>query len=373
MAVLALMIIIPLTFAVIATIDKASLETKNALLEKNNEDLNMLVSAYEEFKNNGKEFSSADFYTLMERLGVKKEDFILLLYEKDPDVLKVLDNQIDQTHEVDEQPPDENSGIGAVAPEPTTPVTTAKENANPTIVPASEPNSGGGYADLYRDLFVEKHIEGTRPRYRDDAGYIYLTFDDGPSYHTTSILSYLKKHNVTATFFVIPGGESSRLLNMIIENGHAIGVHSVSHDYNEIYSSVEAFLADFKKAYDLIYRQTGIKPEIFRFPGGSKNNTNRKVQDEIIAEMTRRGFVYFDWNVDSRDYAGANWTQMYKTVLSEVADNTAKGRRSIILMHDRSGGLNTVLVVEDIVIALLKDSNGYKFGTLDRNVRPIQF
>ena len=35
--------------------------------------------------------------------------------------------------------------------------------------------------------------------------------------------------------------------------------------------------------------------------------------------------------------------------------------------------MNTVLVVEDIVIGILKDQNGYKFGKLDKNVRPVHF
>ncbi|MDR0310472.1 MAG: polysaccharide deacetylase [Acidobacteriota bacterium] len=354
------MIIIPLAAAVAAAVGNAS-------LKKNIEELKARVSTYEGFKNDGREFSTADFYALMERLGVKKEDFFLLLYDKDPDILNVLDNYIDK------QAPEGDSENKADEQAPAAPAAVLRKKARPTAVPAFEPGSPAGYANLYQDLYAEKYADETAPRYKNDKGHIYLTFDDGPSKHTTNILNYLKKHEVTATFFVVPGKNSARLLNMILENGHAIGVHSASHDYYEIYSSVEAFLADFKKAYDLIYKQTGIKPEIFRFPGGSNNSYNFDVRDNIIAEMTRRGFVYFDWNVDSKDYADATWTQMYNTVLSEVADNTAKGRRSIILLHDRPGGMNTVLVIEDIVIALLNDPNGYRFGKLDRYVKPIQF
>ena len=360
LAVLALIVAIPLVSAVIMAVGNAGMEKKIS-------ELNDLVSSCVEFDNDGKDFSPAEFYALMERLGVKKEDFLTLLLEKNLNDSSVPDNKTDK------QPAKEVPENIEAAP-PSKPAGAAKRKSAVTPVkPVSNPDSSSGYKSLYPDLYVDGYADEAKPRYKDDGGYIYLTFDDGPSRHTQLILNYLDKHNVTATFFVVPDKNRSMLLNMILENGHALGVHSASHDYDDIYSSVEAFLADFKKAYDMIYKQTGIKPEIFRFPGGSRNGYNQDVCEAIIAEMTRRGFVYFDWNVDSKDYADADWTQMYTTVLKEVAENTAKGRRSVILMHDRSGGMNTVLVVEDIVMTILKDPKGYRFGKLDRSVRPVQF
>ena len=352
------MIIIPTVTAVVYI-------AGGAAKEKEINELSALVSAYEEFKNDGKDFSPDDFYALMERLGVGKEDFFTLLYEKDPDILGVLNNY------TDEQPSNEapvNIKVDPPQPAPAVDAAMSKNKTSP-VAAASDPKLSSGYESLYPDLYVGK----PSPQYKDDSGYIYLTFDDGPSKHTQMILNYLGKQKVPATFFVIPDKNSARLLNMILENGHEIGVHSFSHDYSGIYSSVEAFLADFKKAYDLIYEQTKTRPEIFRFPGGSKNGYNSDVRGAIIAEMTRRGFVHFDWNVDSKDYADATWTQMYNTVTKEVAENAAKGHRSIILMHDRPGGMNTVLVIEDIIKKILKDPNGYRFGKLDRTVRPVQF
>ena len=357
--IIALMIIIPTVAAIVFI-------ARDAAKEKEIDELKALVSSYEEFKNDGKELSPSDFHALMERLGVRKEEFFALLYKNNPDLLIALDNQTygQSSNEVPVKIDIDQPSAPKASPYAAKPKNTAAPGAS-----ASKQKSLSGYASLYPDIYVDK----PGAQYKEDNGYIYLTFDDGPSKHTEMILNYLGKHNVAATFFVVPDKNSARLLNMILENGHAIGVHSFTHDYNNIYSSVEAFLADFKKAYDLIYEQTKIKPEIFRFPAGSRNGYNSDVREAIIAEMTRRGFVYFDWNVDSKDYADATWTQMYNTVTKEVADNTAKGRRSIILMHDRPGGMNTVLVVEDIIKKILKDPNGYKFGKLDRNVRPVQF
>ena len=50
-----------------------------------------------------------------------------------------------------------------------------------------------------------------------------------------------------------------------------------------------------------IYEATGVKPQIFRFPGGSVSSYNVGIHQQLIAEMTRRGFVYFDWNVANGD------------------------------------------------------------------------
>ena len=71
---------------------------------------------------------------------------------------------------------------------------------------------------------------------------------------------------------------------------------------------MEAYLDDFHEAWDIIYDATGIKTEIFRFPGGSVNDFNTETRDKIIQEMTRRGFRYYDWNVESGDVDGATWT-----------------------------------------------------------------
>jgi len=254
----------------------------------------------------------------------------------------------------------EESAAVTAAPETTAPFRTTSYTE-----PAESPSS-------YTELYPELYCYGTSDIIYDaDEDYLYLTFDDGPSKYTENILYYLDKYNIKATFFVVPSGsdECNRLLKKIADAGHTIGIHSASHVYNEIYASVEAYLEDFKTAYDRVYNATGIKCELFRFPGGSINDYNCYVRDEIIEEMTRRGFIYFDWNVDSEDALGATWTQMYTNVLSEVEGKT----RAVILMHDHNGGYNTILVLEDIIKALINDERCFKFGPLTKNVRPLQF
>ena len=72
---------------------------------------------------------------------------------------------------------------------------------------------------------------------------VYLTFDDGPSDHTAEILDILKKNKVKATFFVV-GKETEHAKKMyqrIILEGHTLAMHSYSHNYDQIYASVDAF------------------------------------------------------------------------------------------------------------------------------------
>ena len=239
----------------------------------------------------------------------------------------------------------------------------AAETNQPTQQ-ASQPESP--YADIYPDMMVNAPAESDYVR---ELGTVYLTFDDGPSDNTYSILSYLEQYNVKATFFVVPNRSEGcyAKLKAIAAAGHSIGVHSASHVYKDIYSSVEAYLDDFHEAWDIIYDATGIKTEIFRFPGGSVNDFNTETRDKIIQEMTRRGFRYYDWNVESGDVDGATWTDMYNSIPSDIANCY----RSIVLMHDSNSTPNTVLVLGDVLHVLVSD--GYKFDKINNDTRPVQF
>ena len=180
---------------------------------------------------------------------------------------------------------------------------------------------------------------------------------------------YLRQEGVTATFFVVPEDtEYCRiLLRKIVADGHTIGIHTASHDYEKIYSSPKAFLDDFYTAYNLVYEATGVKADIYRFAGGSVNDYNENTREAIINEMNRRGFQYFDWNVDSNDWQGYNWTQLYNNVLKDACEFSTP----VILFHDTGMRENTVLVLEDIIKAL--KNKGYTFGSLSQKTEPIQF
>lgn len=240
----------------------------------------------------------------------------------------------------------------------------------PAPGPAEEGTKGPerpAYQDLYPDLYARPHEWNSV----DKKKVCYLTFDDGPSARTPEVLKILEEYGVKATFFVVGKDteQSKQWLRDIAEAGHTIGVHSFTHDYREIYSSVEDYLDDFAKEYALIEEVTGIPPQIFRFPGGSINAYNGHIYQEIVAEMTRRGFVYFDWNRANGD---AVRNSPSAAVLTRNAlDKLGTSSRVILLMHDSRSHANTVAALPAIIEGY-RDA-GYTLEALTPEVRPIVY
>ena len=231
-----------------------------------------------------------------------------------------------------------------------------------------EADSNLEYQTLFPDLYVENDFQFVDTEER----VCYLTFDDGPNAaNTTSVLDTLKKYNVKATFFVVyqDNDTANALYKRIVDEGHTIAVHTASHEYTQIYSSVEAYLTDFEKMSSHIEDVTGVKPEIFRFPGGSVNTYNITFYREIIAEMLRRGYVYYDWNVSSGDAASAYVPS------SKITSNVLSGSQSqddaIVLMHDGPGHGATAAALPEIIEGL--QEQGYTFAGLDNSVTPWCF
>ncbi|MDD2217851.1 MAG: polysaccharide deacetylase [Eubacteriales bacterium] len=220
----------------------------------------------------------------------------------------------------------------------------------------------------YQALYPEMVCKDSPQEKVINPGTVYLTFDDGPTHYTEQILDTLAQYDVKATFFVIgrTGEQSTRLMKRIVDEGHTIGVHTYSHEYLELYRSPEAYLEDFNKIYTLIESNTGVKPEIFRFPGGSINAYNRAVYQEIIAEMMRRGFTYYDWNVSSEDVS-ANSSQY--TVVNNILNKVNHKTHHIVLMHDTNDA--TMGALPTVIQNLLE--SGYKLDALTNEVRPSNF
>ncbi len=190
---------------------------------------------------------------------------------------------------------------------------------------------------------------------------VYLTFDDGPSAYTPKLLEVLKKYNVKATFFVV-NNKYADMITAIAEQGHAIGVHTASHIYSEIYASEEAFFKDFQTVHDLIYEKTGQKTTLMRFPGGSSNSVSSKYNKGIMTRLAKiaadYGLQYYDWNVNSGDAGSARTAeQVFRNVKNGVSYNTC----SIVLQHDIHGF--SVDAVEKIIQWGL--ANGYQFLPLE--------
>lgn len=171
---------------------------------------------------------------------------------------------------------------------------------------------------------------------RSREGTIYLTFDDGPNSGTTDvILDILKEEGVKATFFVTNKGPDE-LIKRAYDEGHTLALHTASHNYSVVYSSVESYFNDLTGVQDRVKRITGYESKIIRFPGGSSNTISKKYSEGIMSTLTNevinRGFKYYDWNISSGDAEGGTHTA------GEIRDNVIKKlkkeRVNMVLMHD---------------------------------------
>ena len=212
-----------------------------------------------------------------------------------------------------------------------------------------------GEADITRTVVVREKPLKT----------IYLTFDDGPGAKTKKVLAALDKYNVKATFFVtnqFGRGSYQYLIKEEYDKGHAIGVHTLTHNYN-VYESVDAYINDFNAMNEIIKNQTGEYSKIFRFPGGSGNTVSRNyahgVVTDIANEMTNRGYAYFDWNLSSGD-ASKNKVSP-STIVNNVLNHVDScATNCVILFHDYKS--ETAEAIEPILKELV--SRGYDFATL---------
>ena len=220
--------------------------------------------------------------------------------------------------------------------------------------------------DPYPNLYADKDDLPVQSGQK----YVYLTFDDGPSSLTPKVLDLLDQYDAHATFFVVTNNneEYAEYLSEIVNRGHSLGLHSYSHNYNQIYRSVDAFLEDYEKIYDWVYEETdGYSPCLFRFPGGS-NNGSSYVVNNIIKEMERRGFTHYDWNVSSGDGSSLTTTE---NIIDNTCSNVGYIDNPVILMHDGSGK-NATLAALPTVLQKLSDA-GYEFRSLDQNSEPVQY
>lgn len=223
----------------------------------------------------------------------------------------------------------------------------------------------------YQSLYPEMQAD-PKPRFQEQPQKTaYLTFDDGPSANTYAILDALQAGGQKATFFIvaknIPGHEDA--LRRMAEEGHTVAIHTYSHDYRGIYASVEAYLDDFHQAYEAIYEACGVRPTLFRFPGGSVNSYNQMIYQPLIAEMLRRGFVYHDWSVSSEDATGKDYTPEQLTAF--VMEGTENAAKPVILMHDSGDKKNTAAAMPEMLRQLAEA--GYTCAPLTGEVRPVCF
>ena len=227
-------------------------------------------------------------------------------------------------------------------------------------------DSSGNTAQATRNVTVEKVEVNT-----GDA--IYLTFDDGPSSDVTvRILDTLKANGIKATFFICDYDEDKLpIIKRMIDEGHTIGIHGYSHDYSQIYTSVDAFMENINKLKNKLKEDTGYDAFVIRFPGGSSNTVSEKYCQGVMTQLAQRvtddGLMYMDWNVSSGDAEGNN--RPVNLIIGNVTGGFKHGRNNVVLMHDTSAKQTSADALKSIIT--YGKNNGYSFYPISKDTIPV--
>lgn len=216
---------------------------------------------------------------------------------------------------------------------------------------------------------------------KTDRKVVYLTFDDGPHPpETERVLDVLRERGARATFFLIgskvSGNES--VLRRMLEEGHALGLHTYSHAGTFPLLSFDKMLADVNEGKRAVESVAGKKISLFRPPFGVTNPTISKVVrtlglhtvgwdvrsfDTMFCKSSEHSCKQSGYSCKQSEHSckqsgysckqsGHDW---YVPVVERIMKQVRPG--SVILLHDRLDGASELL-------ALLLDSlaaSGYDF------------
>ena len=182
------------------------------------------------------------------------------------------------------------------------------------------------------------------------AGYVALTFDDGPNdTFTVELLDALKEAGVPATFFLL-GSHVVRhpeIVARMFEEGHQIGNHSFSHPILTNIGRSSAF-NEIDSTSTEIENITGVRPTVLRPPYGIQGNPVPDLARDLDMSIIL-------WSVDPRDWMHRD----AKIVADHVVNHANDG--SVILLHDvhQSSVDAAVMIIERLT------AEGYTFVTVE--------
>ncbi|MGD9950475.1 MAG: polysaccharide deacetylase family protein [Desulfobulbus sp.] len=152
---------------------------------------------------------------------------------------------------------------------------------------------------------------------------IALTFDDGPSPHSTPILlALLAKYRLKATFFVVgcQAKAHPQLICAILAEGHTIGNHSYFHDNLLMLKSSRTLERDIRLTQQVLV-QTGVRPLFFRPPVGITNS-------RLGGVLSGQGLHALTFSCRVYDRGNRNIRNLASRVLAKIRPG------DILLLHD---------------------------------------
>ena len=184
---------------------------------------------------------------------------------------------------------------------------------------------------------------------------IYLTFDAGyENGCTEKILDALKKHNVTAAFFLVGNymEQNADLVRRMVAEGHIVGNHTMHHPDMSKLSHQAAFRKELEDLEALYQQITGKEmPKYYRPPQGIYSEDNLKMAKAMGYKTVFWSLAYVDWNNDAQPTP----EQAYSKLLPRIHNG------AVVLLHSTS---KTNAEILDNLLTKWEDM-GYSFAPID--------
>ena len=181
----------------------------------------------------------------------------------------------------------------------------------------------------------------------------YLTFDAGyENGCTEQILDILKKHQVSAAFFLTGHylNKNADLVRRMVEEGHIVGNHTVNHP--DMAKAEDSSFADQLSGLETLFKQITEKdlPKYYRPPQGSYSPRNLEQAQEL-------GYATIFWSLAYADWDNKNQPDL-NDALDKLLRRTHNG--AIVLLHSTS---QTNAKILDQLLTRWKDM-GYRLAPL---------
>ncbi|KAF9190579.1 chitin deacetylase [Haplosporangium sp. Z 767] len=199
-----------------------------------------------------------------------------------------------------------------------------------------------------------------------------LTFDDGPSTATPTLLDFLKTNKVSASFFLIGSNviQYPETVKREVAEGHHLASHTWSHHALTTLTN-EQIVAEMKWTEKAVMAATGLRLKYMRPPYGDINNRVRFV-------LKKLGYIPVDWTGDAFDTN--DWrmpTMSEATVISTFTKSldtyvaSAKTKGFYCLEHDVNAG--TVAVAQKLIpLGIARKINIASVAGCESDAQPYQ-
>lgn len=185
---------------------------------------------------------------------------------------------------------------------------------------------------------------------------IYLTFDAGfENGNTPAILDALKKHNVSATFFVVGTyiENNADLIKRMKDEGHTVGNHTYHHPDMSQMATKEAFEKELKDVETQYQEITGEEmTKFYRPPQGKYSETNLQMAKEMGYHTFFWSLAYVDWYENDQPTK----EEAFGKLLGRIHPG------AIVLLHSTS---QTNAQILDELLTKWEEA-GYTFKSLDQ-------